>query len=40
MNVAFFADVVVLPQALVDDPQKRESCACKADELVTVGVCV
>ena len=32
--------VVVLPQAPEDDPQKRYSCACKADELVTVGVWV
>ena len=32
--------VVGLPQTLEDSPQKRWSCTWKADELVTVGVCV
>ena len=32
--------VVELPQAPEDDSQKRQSCAWKAVELVTVGVCV
>ena len=42
VKVAVVVDVVlvVLQQASEDDPQKRESCAWKKDDLVTVAVYV
>ena len=32
--------VVELPQTPVDDPQKRQSCSWKTDELITIGALV
>ena len=37
MTVVVFVE---LPQAPEDDPQKCSSCAWKAIELITVGVCL
>ena len=39
-NAIVVVVVAVFPLAPEDDPQKRLSCACKADEFVTVDVCV